>query len=318
LVVAFDSVVVHVLAALLMATCWHQSAWVGHDALHNSIVNDRRMSHFIGMLYGNCTTGLSAGWWKYTHNMHHVVTNEWDKDPDIAHLPLFAVTEKMFLDGRAREPSHIESWLVSVLVPVQQFTYIPAMLLARVNLYVQSIVFVFGERVAVIDQPMAFDHDIRLYEKLGLIVFWSWYSLFVTTAFASWQRMALFVLCSHAYMAILHIQITLSHWDRPMALPEDSAHEWVRVQVTAARNINPNVFTDWFWGGLHYQIEHHLFPRAPRHSLCKLKTLVEPFCAKWNIDYTSTTATHALVDLMNSLGDVATKVPQGEQNKHSN
>jgi len=31
---------------------------------------------------------------------------------------------------------------------------------------------------------------------------------------------------------------------------------------------------DWFHGGLQYQIEHHMFPRLPRHSLRTARTLL--------------------------------------------
>ena len=37
--------------------------------------------------------GISTLWWKYTHNQHHVVVNEYDIDPDITHLPFFAVNK---------------------------------------------------------------------------------------------------------------------------------------------------------------------------------------------------------------------------------
>jgi fatty acid desaturase len=42
-----------------------------------------------------------------------------------------------------------------------------------------------------------------------------------------------------------------------------------------------------FHGGLQYQIEHHLFPRVPRHNLGKVAALVKPFCEKHNIPYIS-------------------------------
>ena len=49
--------------------------------------------------------------------------------------------------------------------------------------------------------------------------------------------------------------------DRPHFLP---------LQVTTTRNVNDNVFVGWFMGGLHYQVEHHLFPYIPRHNLGKV------------------------------------------------
>ena len=44
---------------------------------------------------------------------------------------------------------------------------------------------------------------------------------------------------------------------------------------------------DWWYGGLQYQIEHHLFPRAPRHNLRKIRNRVRPFCKKHGVPYMS-------------------------------
>lgn len=40
--------------------------------------------------------GISIGWWKSTHNTHHAVPNSIPDDPDIAHLPVFAVSPSYF------------------------------------------------------------------------------------------------------------------------------------------------------------------------------------------------------------------------------
>lgn len=48
---------------------------------------------------------------------------------------------------------------------------------------------------------------------------------------------------------------------------------YVCLQLYTTRNMRPGIFIDWLWGGLNYQIEHHLFPSMPRHNL---KT-VHPF-----------------------------------------
>jgi len=39
---------------------------------------------------------VSLGWWKRSHNVHHVICNSIEHDPDIQHLPFFAVSEKIF------------------------------------------------------------------------------------------------------------------------------------------------------------------------------------------------------------------------------
>ena len=35
--------------------------------------------------------------------------------------------------------------------------------------------------------------------------------------------------------------------------------------------MRPGLVIDWLWGGLNYQIEHHLFPTMPRHNLKKVQ-----------------------------------------------
>jgi delta8-fatty-acid desaturase len=40
-----------------------------------------------------------------------------------------------------------------------------------------------------------------------------------------------------------------------------------------------------FHGGLQFQIEHHLFPRLPRHNLRQARDLVIPFAKKHGIKY---------------------------------
>jgi len=59
------------------------------------------------------------------------------------------------------------------------------------------------------------------------------------------------------------------------------------VQPPVSRNIDATWKTHWFYGGLEFQAEHHLFPRMPRHSFSKVKPLVMEFAKKHNITYSS-------------------------------
>ena len=49
-------------------------------------------------------------------------------------------------------------------------------------------------------------------------------------------------------------------------------------QVLSSRNIVPHPVTDFVFGGLNYQIEHHLFPTMPRVHLRRARAIVEPYC----------------------------------------
>ena len=73
-------------------------------------------------------------------------------------------------------------------------------------------------------------------------------------------------------------------------------------------NVDTNWLTHWFHGGLQSQIEHHLFPRLPRHNLLKAKKLIVPFCEKYNIPYLSMSFWDANCLVISSLYKAALKV----------
>merc|ERR1719231_1432928 len=75
---------------------------------------------------------------------------------------------------------------------------------------------------------------------------------------------------SHAVAGILHVQIVLSHWS--MHTYEGRAYngaddEWYVTTMRTTMNVATPPWLDWVHIGLQFQIEHHLFPRLPRHNL---------------------------------------------------
>ncbi len=58
--------------------------------------------------------------------------------------------------------------------------------------------------------------------------------------------------------------------------------------MVTARNVRGNRLTDFWYGGLNYQIEHHLFPSMPRQNLKHAQALVRSFCAAHAIPYHET------------------------------
>jgi len=61
--------------ALLLATFWQQQAFVGHDVGHNAVSHKKFKETWLGVVLGNMTGGISIGWWKRSHNVHHIVCN---------------------------------------------------------------------------------------------------------------------------------------------------------------------------------------------------------------------------------------------------
>ena len=68
---------------------WHQLVFTAHDAGHMGITHDFTTDTVIGIIVADFLGGLSIGWWKRSHNVHHIVTNSPEHDPDIEHMPFF-------------------------------------------------------------------------------------------------------------------------------------------------------------------------------------------------------------------------------------
>lgn len=95
-VLACASAWAHLLAGGLIGFIWIQSGWMGHDSGHHRITGHAALDRLLQVLSGNCLTGLSIAWWKCNHNTHHIACNSLDHDPDLQHMPLFAVSSKLF------------------------------------------------------------------------------------------------------------------------------------------------------------------------------------------------------------------------------
>src|SRR5690606_19409687 len=69
-------------------------------------------------------------------------------------------------------------------------------------------------------------------------------------------------------------------------VPPDARIDFLRRQVLMSRNVRGSRLVDAAMGGLNYQIEHHLFPSAPRPNLKRLRPLVRAHCARHDVPYT--------------------------------
>jgi hypothetical protein len=83
---------------------------------------------------------------------------------------------------------------------------------------------------------------------------------------------------------------------------------WRRVQVTTSLDIESTWYNEWFHGGLQYQVEHHLFPRIPRHNLWRVRPVVQALCAKHGLRFNCVGFIEANRMLVRSFLDVANVV----------
>lgn len=271
------------LSALFLGVFWHQITFTAHDSGHMGITHDFTIDTCIGVFIADFCGGLSLGWWKLSHNVHHIITNEPDHDPDIQHLPFFAVSHRFFEGLFSTYYRRVLPYdaVARALIPLQNWLYYPILCFGRFNLYRLS-----WEHLALGLGPkrgIAWWH--RWLEICGMIVFWYWfgYQLLYKSIPTNWDRFA-FVMISHIVTMPLHVQITLSHF--AMSTVDLGAREsFPQKMLRTTMDVDCPQWLDFVHGGLQFQAIHHLFPRIPRHNLRRTQKLVIEFCEEVKVPY---------------------------------
>ncbi|KAH9444465.1 hypothetical protein Pst134EB_024729 [Puccinia striiformis f. sp. tritici] len=131
------------ISAVFLGLWWHQITFVAHDAGHSGITGDWLKDRLIGILIGNFLGGISIGWWCDNHDVHHLVTNHPEHDPDIQHLPFFAISTKFFQSLRSTYYKHQMrfNWFAKISVKYQHRFYYIIMMFGRFNLFFNSCLY---------------------------------------------------------------------------------------------------------------------------------------------------------------------------------
>jgi len=319
-------------SAFFLGLFWHQIMFTAHDAAHGAITGNFEMDSLIAMFVGDFCCGLSIGWWKSSHNVHHLITNHpvglvirvlilhWgydsltlcnqEHDPDIQNVPLFATSPSFFRGIHSSYYDFTFAWdaVADLLVPFQKYTYYPVMGIARFNLYLLSWLHVLSAKSSSLGNSKAW--WIRPVEIAFMSCYWYifGYRLLLCTL-PTWTIRVAFVLVSHIVTMPLHVQITLSHWGMSTA-ELGEGESFAQRQLRTTMDVDCPAWLDFIHGGLQFQAVHHLFPRVPRHNLRKLQVLVKEFCESTNIPYTLLGFVDGNTKVLGRLEEV------GEQVKH--
>ncbi|KAK3301502.1 fatty acid delta-6 desaturase [Chaetomium fimeti] len=290
-------------SAFFLGCLWHQLVFTVHDAGHLGITHNFQVDTVIGILIADFIGGLSIGWWKRNHNVHHIVTNSPEHDPDIEHMPFFAISHRLLGSLRSTYYEHVMHYdaFAKVMISLQHHLYYVILLFGRFNLYRLSWMYILAGQGPRKGAAAWF----RWLELAGQIFFWSWfgYGVLYRCVDSNWNRL-LYVVVSHFVTTPVHVQITLSHFAMSTAdLGVEESFPQKMLRTTMDVDCPP--WLDFFHGGLQFQAIHHLFPRIPRHNLRKTQRLVQEFCDDVGIPY----ALYGFVDgnkqVIGRLADVA-------------
>jgi len=304
--VAFDSLFMHFVGALIMGLFWQQCGWLAHDFLHHQVFKNRLYGDLMGIIIGDFFQGFSVQWWKSKHNSHHAVPNlhasvqgACDGDPDIDTMPILAWTLKMAESAKDSENGRF-------LIKWQSVFYFPVLLFARLAWAHQSWVFVWGGAGQHSVEGASIDRKKMKYpvlEKTGLILHYV-ATLWILSHMSLSHAIMYFIVAQTSCGLFLATVFGLGH-NGMSVYPADQRPDFWKLQVTTTRNVTSNLFVDWFCGGLQYQVDHHLFPMLPRHNLKTVHTLVESFCKEQGVTYHEADMYNGTIEVLSHLSKVS-------------
>jgi fatty acid desaturase len=267
------------LSALFLAIVTVQIAFLVHDAGHRQLFAPRWQNTLVGLLCGDLLLGVSYGWWLDKHNRHHANPNHADLDPDID-LPLIA-----FSPDQAAEKRGVARWIAKYQ--------------ATLALPLLSLV-AFGQRFSSLHFLLTTRSRYRWWEVAAQLAHYTIGLGVIFLALGFWSAL-LFIVIHQASMGI-YLGLVFAPNHKGMAITDESAPlDPLRAQVLTARNVRGHPLVDWWYGGLNYQIEHHLFPALPRHSLGAAQPIIRNFCRERGVPYHETSMLGSYREILSYL-----------------
>jgi len=268
------------LLAPLSAVALLTMGFVGHDAGHYALSKRPWVNDVWGQFGMTLLCGMSFGFWRSRHNLHHSHCQETDGDPDMHFGVLFSVYPNSANWGTP---------LGRMFLRIQKWAFWPLASFYWVTLRYDAIRDLFQRpKETKVDRFLLPLHWVLLLVVPGLV--WSWPAAilaYLTVSCLSSLMTASVFIPNHIGMRRLDPGEKLSYLEQ---------------QITTSRNITNPRWLDFYFGGLNSQIEHHLFPRISHHRYRAMRPIVQAFCRERGIAYEEATFLRALSSVGSHLG----------------
>jgi fatty acid desaturase len=268
--------------ALLMSFPRAWWGYFGHDISHGEVFSSQKAARIGTLLVWPLSLGLSGTYWYQKHNQHHEFVNKIGSDPDLS-LPVF------FSDKQRSNPNTLQRLIPRWIMKYQHLYFFFLFPLLSVTFYIETLktlLFPPYSRYKFIELFLVIAHFVLFYGA----IFW----------LLGFQNGMIFsVINGAATGAMMAMAFAPNHKGQEMF---DAGEEltW-KHQVIASRNLTPSLVVDFLYGGLNYQIEHHLFPMMPRFNLKRARPVIKKFCADNGVPYYETTPFDSMKEIYLSL-----------------
>ena len=250
---------------------------IGHDALHGSFSSNGKVNRLFGLSFN--IIGANDYVWKISHNLvHHTFTNIPHHDEDIHPGDVLRI-----------EPTQ-------ELKPFHRFQHVYAFFLYCLT----SISW-----VVLKDYKKFFSHQLGAHyretfprkEIVRLITYKViYYIIFLILPFVlidlPWYYILMGMFMAHFVQGFtLSVIFMLAHIIEGTSFPEPDSEKridmpWADFQMHTTANFGMNNrILSYFFGGLNFQIEHHLFPQMCHVHYPQVSRIVKQTAADHNLPY---------------------------------
>lgn len=274
---------------------------IGHDALHGSYSKNRRVNKKLGLSFN--IIGANDYVWNISHNVvHHTFTNIPHHDEDIHPGEILRIEPTQELK-RFHRFQHVYAFFLYCLTSISW--------------------------ILLKDYKKFFSHELGAHyrekfpkkEIVRLVTYKViYYTIFIVLPFVlidlAWYYILLGMLAAHFVQGFtLSVIFMLAHIIEGTSFMEPDEDEkidlpWADFQLHTTANFGSNNWVlNYFFGGLNFQIEHHLFPKTCHIHYPKISKIVKQTAKDHNLPYidypTFTSAVKSHVRTLRRFGTAA-------------
>ncbi|MFT5662506.1 MAG: fatty acid desaturase [Sulfurimonas sp.] len=261
--------------AFFMVIIFTRAVFISHDILHTQYFKNKAFAFKLSYPFSAFILSNSSSWWDWKHNInHHTFCNIPQKDQDIRAMDGAFTNKDMGNKAWLRATKYLVFW--------------------------GAMFFMYP---AFIAQSYNFSIKRKKYTELFMMllhwpIVWGPIFYFLPTI----DALTVFLTLNLVLSVWLAFGFITNHLGCEVIEEEDAQGlSWMELQMRTSRSLKGGAFVHWFYGGLNTQIEHHLFPKAPRFNLLKVQKITKNFALKNNLVYFETSPLVAYIQINNVL-----------------